>query len=306
MSIIKYDKPVKDLIAGLNKTGHVTHKSYKKTSVTLHHNGGRLSHEGVLRVWQTRPASAHFDVDAKGAVAQYVKVNEYAWATGNTVGNATSISIEMCNETTAPNWVVTDTTWQAAAELAGWLFAKVIGERPSKDNFFMHSKWKATVCAGPSVKKAWPKILKAAQVRYDELMAAPKPTPAPPRDPGHVSRDEPRKPLASKVKAFQKLLEMDQDGKWGLKTDVRARRMRAMGLAKLGYPRRIPSAIKVEDVQAVIDTKVDGDWGPKSQLALERWVMDFQELMGLKRDASWGPKTDAAFLAFRKAEFQNF
>jgi len=117
---IAYDKPVKNLIDQLSATGHVTHTKFKKKSVTLHHNAGRLSHEGVLKVWQTRPASAHFDVDAKGAVAQYVAVNEYAWAAGNLKGNQESIHIENANATLAPGWSVADATWQSSARLAGW------------------------------------------------------------------------------------------------------------------------------------------------------------------------------------------
>jgi len=107
---IAYDRTVSNFIDQLSATGHVTHRAYRKTSVTLHHNAARLSHQGVLNVWRTRPASAHFDVDAAGAVAQYVKVNEYAWAVGNTAGNQSTISIEMANATLAPGWTVTDAT----------------------------------------------------------------------------------------------------------------------------------------------------------------------------------------------------
>lgn len=167
MTVVAYDRPVKDLIAGLNATGHVTHTAYRKTSVTLHHNGGRLSHEGVLSVWRSRPASAQFDADAVGAIAQYVKVNEYAWAAGNTEGNMRSIHIEMANSTTAPGWGVAPVTWQSAARLAGWLFAKVIGVRPNTSNFFVHSHWYATACAGPSTASAWNPIMAAAQAAYD-------------------------------------------------------------------------------------------------------------------------------------------
>jgi hypothetical protein len=102
VTTIAYDLPVKDLIAGLDATGHVTHTAYRKTSVTFHHNGGRLSHEGVLEVWKTREASAHFDVDGNGAVAQYVRVNEYAWATGNTEGNKSPPSRPTTRSPTPP------------------------------------------------------------------------------------------------------------------------------------------------------------------------------------------------------------
>nr|WP_202477176.1 peptidoglycan-binding protein [Streptomyces sp. SID5470] len=169
---IAYDRPVSNFIDKLSATGHVTHKSYKKTSVTLHHNGGRLSHQGVLNVWKTRPASAHFDVDASGAVAQYVKVNEYAWAVGDTVGNQRTISIEMANETLAPAWQVSEPTWKNSARLAGWLFAKVIGERPSTGNLFYHHHWSSTACAGPHMDTLYDKVLAAAQEAYDHFKAS--------------------------------------------------------------------------------------------------------------------------------------
>lgn len=167
MSTINYDKHVTDLIDELSDTGHVTHRSYKKTSVTLHHNAGRLSHQGVLNVWKTRPASAHFDIDRNGSVAQYVKVNEYAWAVGNTEGNMRSISIEMANSKLSPSWEVGEETWRSAARLAGWLFAKVIGKRPSKDNFFYHHHWYQTSCAGPFMDKIYTDVLNEAQSSYD-------------------------------------------------------------------------------------------------------------------------------------------
>lgn len=169
---IAYDKLVKNLIDQLSATGHVTHTAYTKKSVTLHHNGGRLSHEGVLSVWKTRPASAHFDADGVGALAQYVKVNEYAWAVGNAQGNRETISIEMANKTTSPDWTVADATWQAAARLAGWLLFKVVGQRPSKDNLFYHKHWSSTECAGPYMDKIYAKVLKAAQDAYDAFKKA--------------------------------------------------------------------------------------------------------------------------------------
>lgn len=175
-SVIAYDRKVSNYIDALSKTGHVTHTSYKKTSVTLHHNAGRLSHQGVLNVWKTRPASAHFDVDGSGAVAQYVKVNEYAWAAGDLVGNQRSIHIEMANSKLSPSWEVADVTWKGAARLAGWLFFKVVGARPTKNNFHYHSHWSATACAGPYMDKIYSKVLAEAQKAYDSFKGGKKST----------------------------------------------------------------------------------------------------------------------------------
>jgi len=171
MTTIAYDRPVKDLIAGLSATGHVNHQSYTKTMVTIHHNAGVLSHEDVLNAWKTREASAHFDVDRVGGVAQYVDVNEYAWACGNTVGNQTSISIEMSNSATGGNWPVAETTWHEAARLAGWLFAHVIGTRPNSSNLVPHHHWYATSCAGPYVDSVFGQLISLAQQAYDSFVS---------------------------------------------------------------------------------------------------------------------------------------
>jgi hypothetical protein len=176
MTTISYDKPVEDFIARLDDTKHVTHTSYKKTSVTLHHNGGKLSHQGILDVWKTRAASAHFDVDSAGAVAQYVRVGEYAWAVGSTIGNESSISIEMCNATLAPSWTVSDVTWKSAARLAAWLFAHVVGARPSATNLHYHHFWSSTDCAGPYMDTIYTKVLTEAQHQYDIFTGAATPT----------------------------------------------------------------------------------------------------------------------------------
>lgn len=181
MTTIGYDQPVQDLVDALSASGHVTHESFKKTSVTLHHNGGVAdSHEDVLNTWKTRPASAHFDVDVHGAIAQYVKVDEYAWAVGNTNGNETSISIEMADAVGSPSWEVADATWKSAARLAAWLFAHVIGARPSTSNVFPHQHWVADDCPGPWVMNRFNVIISEMQAQYDHFVGSTPPPPPPP------------------------------------------------------------------------------------------------------------------------------
>lgn len=190
MTTISYDQPVQDLVDALSASGHVTHQSFKKTSVTLHHNGGVAnSHEDVLNTWKTRPASAHFDVDVHGAVAQYVKVDEYAWAVGNTEGNEYSISIEMADAVGSPSWEVADATWKSAARLAAWLFAHVIDARPSTSNVFPHQHWVADDCPGPWVMSHFNVIVAEMQSQYDHFVGSP--TPPPPSPPPPVPKPGP-------------------------------------------------------------------------------------------------------------------
>jgi len=282
VTTIAYDRPVKDLVAQLSATGHVTHTAYRKTSVTLHHNGARLSHEGVLAVWQTRQASAQFDSDVAGAIAQFVRVNEYAWACGNTIGNMSSIHIEMANSGLAPNWTVAEATWKSAARLAGWLFAKVIGERPSSSNFFVHKHWFATACAGPYVDKVFAQALVEAQKSYDFFKGThPNPVPKPPA-PAPVPTPKPTRNIAQTV-AIQRACHVTPDGKWGSRTQTAASAVIRRTLTN------------VRALQGWVGTKVDGMWGPLSEAARINTVKAIQRAIGVTADGLWGPISSRAW-----------
>lgn len=257
MSTIAYDKPVRNFIAGLNATGHVTHTKHRKTKVTLHHNAGRLSLEGILRVWEKRPASAHFQVDGAGRLGQYVNVNEYAWASGTTNGNRESIHIEMANSTLGPEWKVAGATTYNAARLAGWLFARVIGERPTKHNLLVHHDWKPTVCAGPFIDKVMPVILRQAQEAYDAFTkgASPKPTSPKPQ------------PKPAGKKSIAQLAAEVLQGKWG-NGDERRRRLSAAGYnynaVQIEVNRRLGGGAPAANRPSLYELAkqvIDGQWG---------------------------------------------
>jgi Cpl-7 lysozyme-like protein/N-acetylmuramoyl-L-alanine amidase-like protein len=254
--VAAYDKVVKNLIGGLNATGHVTHEQHRKDMVTFHHNGGRLSHEGVLNVWKTRPASAHFDVDAAGNVAQYVEMNEYAWACGNTEGNQRSISIEMCNEATNGQWPVSETTWRSAARLAGWLFAKVIGTRPSSANLVPHHHWKATTCAGPYMDGKHSEFVSVAQQAFDFFK-------------GGGSSAPPSAPPSSGGKSMAQIVDEVIAGQWGNNPE-RSNKLRAAGYdpaavqsevnRKLGGGGSAPAPAG-KTVAQLAQEVLNGEWG---------------------------------------------
>lgn len=254
---IAYDRPVRNFIDQLSATGHVYHDKYRKTSVTFHHNAGRLSHDGIMQVWTYRKASAHFDVDVFGKVAQYVAANEYAWAVGNTFGNQHSISIEMCNTTLAPNWLVGDDTWKSAARLAAWLFWKVIGERPViGKNMFRHHDWtgSGTACAGPFIDSIWSKLQNEVIKQYDLFVSGSQPRPpsvkpSPLLKTGSVGRD---------VEHLQSFLR-----------------------------KTYPSYINSVDYMRGVNLEVDGVFGRQT----DAWVRKFQANVGLTADGVVGPKT---------------
>ena len=70
--------------------------------IILHHNDGNLSIQGCWNVWQTRPASAHYQVETSGRIGQLVWDRDTAWHAGNWVANTTSIGIEHADAYTHP------------------------------------------------------------------------------------------------------------------------------------------------------------------------------------------------------------
>lgn len=250
--VIAYDKPVVDYIDRLSATGHVTHTAYRKTSVTFHHNAGRLSLDDVLEIWKIRPASAHFDVDGQARIGQYVKVNEYAWASGTTEGNQTSIHIELANSTLSPDWQVAEVTWREGCRLAGWLFARVIGARPTSDTVHVHHDWKATVCAGPFIDSIRDRMLSETQRWYDHFV-------------GELSTPA---PSGTSLKPMDQIVNEVIAGQWGNNPD-RVTRLTSAGYdagavqaavnAKLSGG--TSSAPTKKSVDEIADEVIHGDWG---------------------------------------------
>lgn len=269
MTTIAYDQSIEDLIAGLDDTGHITHSKWKKTSVTFHHNGGRLSHQGVLNVWKTRPASAHFDVDAYGAVAQYAEVHTYAWATGNTRGNQTSISIEMCNKTLAPDWEVSETTWKAAARLAGWLFVHVIGEAPTRDNVLFHHDWLATACAGPSMDKVYSDLLAEVQSAYNAFKGGS--TPVSPKAPSG-SAEWTMGPKVAKALQDRAKSPGRHDGYFDSQDVANKKYYPNVTCMRYVASRSARGSVGMRAVQRMIGVHADGFGGPRTNKVLQRWA----------------------------------
>ena len=61
--------------------------------VIIHHNAGNLTIRGCYDVWQSRPASAHYQVQTDGRIGQLVWDRDTAWHAGNFAANTTSIGI---------------------------------------------------------------------------------------------------------------------------------------------------------------------------------------------------------------------
>lgn len=114
--------------------------------VIIHHNDGNLTVDGCYDVWQTREASAHYQVCSDGTIGQLVYDKDTAWHAGNWQANVTSIGIEHADATRDP-YAVSDACLDAGAHLVAAVCRFYSLGRPEWGvNLFGHSDFAPTEC----------------------------------------------------------------------------------------------------------------------------------------------------------------
>lgn len=117
--------------------------------IVVHHNAGNLSIQQCFDVWQTREASAHYQVDENGMIGQYVWDKDTAWHAGDWRANTASIGIEHANNHVGDPWTISEATLDNGAHLVAALCHYYgLGEPRWLVNVFPHSHFSATVCPG--------------------------------------------------------------------------------------------------------------------------------------------------------------
>src|SRR5690625_1158529 len=146
--------------------------------IVRHHAAGVLTTDQMWQVWQSRQASAHYNIEVSGRVGQLVYDNNTAWATGSTRGNQRGISIEHSNSGgAAQDWPIADATIDEGARWAAALCRFYNLGRPQYGrNIFDHRDFYATSCGyhlarGGRYDARW---MRVAQAFYDELTNPPK------------------------------------------------------------------------------------------------------------------------------------
>lgn len=121
----------------------------KINKIVVHHNAGNLSIKDCYRVWQERPASAHYQVESSGRVGQLVRDSDTAYHAGNWETNLTSIGIEHANNKVGEPWTISQATLENGAHLVAALcHAYKLGVPAWGKNVFPHQHFMSTRCPG--------------------------------------------------------------------------------------------------------------------------------------------------------------
>lgn len=102
------------------------------SEITIHHCASILTIEALGALWQRegRKGSSHYGVSETN-IGQYVHERDVAWTNGNWEANCRAVTIETSNSGGAPEWPVSDTTFQtlrilpAAMTSENWLRVKI-------------------------------------------------------------------------------------------------------------------------------------------------------------------------------------
>lgn len=170
----------------LLKTHYTPGRSgYKIEYIVVHYNAGDLTVEGCYNVWQTRPASAHWQVESGGRIGQLVNDWDTGWHAGNWIANCKSIGIEHANKA---GGYITEQCLDAGAHLVAALCKYYGLGRPQwLKNVFPHSYFQATSCPGQIYGAQKDAYIQRAQYWYDVMTGKqpaeqPTPQPAPSND----------------------------------------------------------------------------------------------------------------------------
>lgn len=139
--------------------------------IVLHHNAGNLTTKGCYDVWQTRQASAHYQVESSGTIGQLVWDSNTAWHAGNLEANYTSIGIEHADISTNP-WAISDACLENGAHLTAALCKYYGLGRPQwGKNVFGHSDFSSTQCPASIAGSQKDAYMKRAGEWYDAMVA---------------------------------------------------------------------------------------------------------------------------------------
>lgn len=134
------------------------------SKIVIHHNAGNLSTESIYQTWQTRAASAHYQVEGNGTVGQLVLDCDTAWQAGNWTINTQTIGIEHADYVDSNGrWRMTKATINSGARLVAALCLQYKLGRPQWGvNTVGHNECTSTEC---------PASLAVGGSQHDEYVA---------------------------------------------------------------------------------------------------------------------------------------
>ena len=122
--------------------------------IIIHHMAGNLSLEALGRIMESRQSSATYGIDVNGNIGRYVDEAYRPWTSSSWEADKCAVTIEVANNSGAPDWTVSDASMNALIELCADICKRngiprlnYTGDKSG--NLHMHKWYAATACPGP-------------------------------------------------------------------------------------------------------------------------------------------------------------
>lgn len=272
------------LVSFTKLSPHKRSRNGKKISkITIHHAAViNASLEGMGNGFSgSRVASANYGIDSKGRIGMYVEEAYRAITSSSTSNDEQAITIEVANNSAAPNWTISDKAYAALIDLCVDICKrnniKALEYTGDKNgNLTRHNMFASTTCPGPYLQGKFSEIAREVNARLN-VQTAPQVKVLAKGDQGvevkelqelliklgynlgslGADGDFGSKTLAA-VKAFQKSVGLAQDGIVGPQTQEQLR----IAAENLANKKTYTKKQFVEDVQRILGAGVDGIPGP--------------------------------------------
>lgn len=143
----------------------------KIEKITIHMVAGNCTVEtlGDIFAPKSRQASSNYGIGSDGRVGMYVEEVNRSWCSGNRDNDHRAITIEVANDSGAPDWHVSDKAMKKLIELCvdickrnGIKKLNFTGDKSG--NLTMHKWFQDTSCPGPYLESKFPYIAKQVNI----------------------------------------------------------------------------------------------------------------------------------------------
>lgn len=145
--------------------GNYGPRTHKIDTITIHHMAGNLSVETCGRVFHNKKGNSNYGIGSDGRIALYVEEKNGAWTSSNKTNDMRAITIEVANNSGAPNWTISPQALNSllllCADICRRNDIKALIWSPNKSdrinhrngcNMTMHKDFAATACPGPFIE----------------------------------------------------------------------------------------------------------------------------------------------------------
>lgn len=148
--------------------------------ITIHHMAGNLSVETCANVFcGTRKASSNYGIGSDGRVGLYVDEKDRAWTSSSSANDSQAVTIEVANNSGAPNWTVSDKAFNKLIDLCVDIckrngIKKLIWTGDKNGTLTCHYMFAATACPGPYLKSRMAEIANLVNARLSGTTTTPE------------------------------------------------------------------------------------------------------------------------------------